>query len=179
MNLLKLLPEDYPRSSAVVELQKALEKLGTSAEEDVSDLLNQFFLDTATWGLSCWEKVYGVASDTTKSLAVRRSAVRAKMRGMGTTTVELVQNVSESFVNGEVAVEEHNDEYRFDIVMLSVIGIPPNMEDLKRAMEEIKPAHLAYEIIIKYNTWGMVKDSKMTWGTAKERSWAAMKEVAL
>ena len=90
-----------------------------------------------------------------------------------------MQNVSESFVNGEVAVEEHNDEYRFDIVMLSVIGIPPNMEDLKRAIEEIKPAHLAYEIIIKYNTWGMVRNSQMTWGAAQERKWVEMKEVAL
>ena len=179
MKLLKHLPEDYPKSPAVVELQKAIEKLGTATEEDVADLLHQFFLDSATWGLSCWEKVYGVESDTTKSLEVRRSAVRAKMRGMGTTTVELVQNVSESFVNGEVAVEEHNDEYRFDIVMLSVIGIPPNMEDLKRAIEEIKPAHLAYEIIIKYNTWGMVRDSGMTWAAAAERTWTAMKEVEL
>lgn len=179
MNLLRLLPEDYPKSPAVVELQKAIEKLGTATEEDVADLLDQFFLDTATWGLSCWEKVYGVESDAKKSLEVRRSAVRAKMRGMGTTTVELVQNVSESFVNGEVAVEEHNDEYRFDIVMLSVIGIPPNMEDLKRAIEEIKPAHLAYEIIIKYNTWGMVRNSQMTWGAAQERKWVEMKEVAL
>lgn len=179
MNLLKLLPEDYPRSPAVVELQKALEKLGTATEEDVADLLEQFFLDTATWGLSCWEKVYGVESNAGKPLEVRRSAVRAKLRGVGTTTVELVQNVSESFVNGEVAVVEHNDQYRFDIVMLSVIGIPPNMEDLKRAIEEIKPAHLAYEIIIKYNTWGMVRQSGLTWGGAKERNWREMKEVAL
>lgn len=179
MNLIKLLPEDYPKSPAVVELQKAIEKLGTATEDDVADLLYQFFLDSATWGLSCWEKVYGVESDTTKSLEVRRSAVRAKMRGMGTTTVELIQNVSESFVNGKVAVEEHNDEYRFDVVMLSVIGIPPNMEDLKRAIEEIKPAHLAYEIIIKYNTWGMVKDKNMTWQQARARKWKDMKEVAL
>ena len=84
------------------------------------------------------------------------------MRGTGTTTVAMIQNVSESFVNGEVAVVEHNDQYRFDIEMLSVIGIPPNMEDLKAVIEEIKPAHLDYRIIIKYNTWGMAKEARYT-----------------
>lgn len=179
MNLIALLPENYPKSYAVAELQRAIERLGTAAEEDVADLMEQFYLDTATWGLECWEKIYGIETDRTKDDAQRRMAVRAKMRGKGTTTVELIKNVSEAFVNGEVAVEEYNAEHRFKVVMLSVIGIPPNMEDLKRAIEEIKPAHLAYEIIIKYNTWGMVKDKNMTWQQARARKWKEMKEVAL
>lgn len=177
MKLMKLLPEDYRKSYAVAELQEALEKAGTAAEKATEDLLLQMFLDTATWGITRWEGIYGVEGGNGKPLSARRSAVRAKMRGAGTTTVALIKNVSESFVNGEAAVVEHNEDYCFEIIMLSVIGIPPNMEDLRRAIEEIKPAHLAYEIIIKYNTWGMAKDSRITWGKAQERVWRDMKEV--
>ncbi len=179
MNLIYLLPDDYRKSVAVVELQSAIEQAGTAAELAVEDVMAQLFLDTATWGLTYWEKMYGIEGDVKKSYEIRRSVVRAKMRGVGTTTVEMMKNVAESFVNGEVEVIEENHLYQFQIKMLSVIGIPPNMEDLKQAIEEIKPAHLGYGIVIKYNTWGMVKDKPMTWGDAKKRTWQALKEVAL
>lgn len=177
MNLIALLPENYPKSYAVAELQRAIERLGTATEEDVADLMEQFYLDTATWGLECWEKLYGIETDNTKDVSQRRMAVRAKIRGKGTTTVELIKNVSEAFVNGEVAVEEYNAEYRFKIEMISIVGIPPNMEDLKRAIEEIKPAHLAYEIIIKFNTWGVVNEDGRTWADIADRTWREVKEV--
>nr|DAK99056.1 MAG TPA: tail protein [Caudoviricetes sp.] len=152
MNLMSLLPQDYLRSPAMVELQKAIEWAGTEMEVDIDDLCNQLFLGTATWGLSLWEKMFDVKTDLSKSYEFRRAAVRAKMMGTGTTTVELIKNVAESFLGGEVRVVEQNSAYKFQIIMETIIGIPPNVEDLKRSIEEIKPAHLTFEIIFKYNT---------------------------
>ena len=88
------------------------------------------------------------------------------------------KNTAESFVNGEVDVEEHNEEYYFNVIMVSVIGIPPNMEDLKKTIEEIKPAHLDYYIIIKYNTWANVAENERTWADIANRTWLEVKEVA-
>lgn len=152
MNLMSLLPQDYLRSPAMIELQKAIEWAGTEMEVDIDDLHNQLFLGTATWGLSLWEKMFDVKTDLSKSYEFRRAAVRAKMMGTGTTTVELIKNVAESFLGGEVRVVEQNSAYKFQIIMETIIGIPPNVEDLKRSIEEIKPAHLTFEIIFKYNT---------------------------
>ena len=177
MEWMDYLPYDYRRSPPVVELQRALEQTWRGAEESGEELRGQFFLETATWGLADWEWLYGLETDREKADGLRRSVIYAKIRGKGTTTVEMIQNVSESFVNGAVAVEEHNEDYYFNIVMLSVIGIPPNMEDLRKAIDEIKPAHLNYFIIIKYNTWGMAKEG-ITWGKAAERTWSGMKEAA-
>jgi hypothetical protein len=179
MSLIDYLPEDYRKSAVVVQLQEAIQGEWDSLDQAVDALEEQLFIEMATWGVDYWEKVYGITPNLSKSMDYRRSAVKAKMRGTGTTTVAMIQNVSESFVNGQVAVEEHNEEYRFDIVMLSVIGIPPNMEDLQAVIEEIKPAHLDYRIIIKYNTWGMVKEAPYTWGMAALRTWEDMKGVAL
>lgn len=178
MGLMDYLPEDYKKSPPTVEIQVALERMTNGAEEDISDLREQFFLSTATWGLSLWEWLYDVDTDLTKDMEQRRSVVAAKIRGKGTTTVEMIKNVSEAYVNGLVDVVEYNSEYRFEIVMMSTIGIPPNMEDLKATIEEIKPAHLDYTIIIKYNTWGMLKDARLTWDEVAQRTWTEVKEVA-
>lgn len=179
MKLIQYLPDDYRNSPAAVELQESIEKETVRLEAGVDDLTDQLFLDTATWGLKYWEKVYGIETDLTKGYDIRRSRVRAKMRGTGTTTVEMVKNTAESYVNGEVDVVEYNSEYRFEVIMLSVIGIPPNMDDLIQTIEEIKPAHLAYTIVIRYNTWDMVKEKGLTWLDAAERTWKGMMEVAL
>ena len=177
MNLMSRLPDYYLNSSEVITLQKAIEKEGNLSQSAVEDLLLQLFVDTATWGLTSWEKVYGIKTDITKDYDLRRSRIKSKMRGTGTTTVEMIKNVAESFVNGLVEIVEHNEQYKFDIKMMSVIGIPPNMEDLKDAIEELKPAHLAYEIILKYNTWSMA--SKFKWGDLANRTWGQVREEAL
>lgn len=178
MTFLDELPQDYRKSPAVVEIQNALEKICTAAGADIDELRAQFFLSTATWGLSLWEWILGIETESGKDTAQRRSVILAKLRGSGTTTVAMLQNVSEAFVNGEAAIVEYNEESRFDVVMLSVIGIPPNMEDLKLVIEEIKPAHLDYRIVLKYNTWGMVAENGRRWSDIAGRKWSEVREVS-
>ena len=177
MAFLDELPQDYRKSPAVVEIQNALEKIYSQAEADIDELREQFFLSTATWGLSLWEWILGIETESGKDTAQRRSVILAKLRGRGTTTVAMLQDVSKSFVNGETEIVEHNDAYYFDVVMLSVIGIPPNMEDLKQVLEEIKPAHLDYRIVLKYNTWGMVAENGRRWSDIAKRKWSEVREV--
>jgi len=175
--LIDYLPSRFQNSPEMVDIQKALGILVNLVEKERDLLLLQCNVETATWGLDLWEKEYGIATDKTKPYDFRRSRIKAKMRGQGTTTVEMIKNVAESFVNGLVDVVEHNEEYRFDVNMVSVIGVPPNMEDLRSAIEEIKPAHLAYEIILRYNTWKMA--SILTWGEASNFTWKQLREEAL
>lgn len=177
MNLMSRLPDYYLNSSEVITLQKAIEKEGNLSQSAVEDLLLQLFVDTATWGLTSWEKVYGIKTDITKDYDLRRSRIKSKMRGTGTTTMEMIKNVAESFVNGLVEIVEHNEQYKFDIKMMSVIGIPPNMEDLKDAIEELKPAHLAYEIILKFNTHEMIRS--FTHNYLKEKTYIGIREEDL
>lgn len=136
----------------------------TSAEDSETQLfntrlnetLNQFFVDTSTYTLERWEKDLGIPVNNSKPDDYRRSVIKSKLRGSGTITVSLIKNVSESFTNGEVEVIEQPSLYSFTIKFVGTIGIPPNLEDLQNAIEEIKPAHLAivYEMI--YNTHGFI-----------------------
>lgn len=99
------------------------------------------------------EAEYGVTSNVSKPLSQRRAVLIAKLRGQGTTTLAFIKNVAMSFEYGEVEVVEDAAPYTVQIVFTSVMGIPPNMDDFIEVLEEVKPSHLVFEYIYKYNTW--------------------------
>ncbi|MEF9952189.1 MAG: putative phage tail protein [Clostridium sp.] len=121
------------------------------------DLLNQYFISTATWGLDLWESMYNIPTDKLKPVEFRRTAITAKKRGQGTTTKALVKNVSESFANGEVDVIEDSNEFRIIIKFIGVKGTPPNIDDLKKALQQVIPSHLELVYEFTYNTWDMIE----------------------
>ena len=173
MTLFELLPPYYRGSAEAEDLQNAFGGEVEKAQAAKDDLLLQLNVRTATWGLDLWEKAYGIAPDAGKSNDFRRSRIESKMRSQGVTTVAMIQNAAESFSNGEVAVTEHPEEYRFDVKFVGTLGIPPNMDDLTAAIEEIKPAHLTFAYIYTYITWTMLEACRHTWDEwdAKDLTW--------
>lgn len=109
------------------------------------------------------EAEFGVSSDSKKPIEQRRAVLIAKLRGQGTTTPEFIKNVALSFQYGEVDVVEDEAPYTVLIVFESVLGVPPNMQDFVNALEEVKPAHLVFEYVYKYNTWDMLEAFHKTW----------------
>ena len=109
------------------------------------------------------EYEFGVVSDPSKPIEQRRAVLVAKLRGQGTTTPEFIRSVAASYQYGEVSVDETSAPYTVQIIFESVIGIPPNMDDFVKTIEEVKPAHLVFEYIYKYNTWDMIEAFEKTW----------------
>lgn len=128
----------------------------------IDDALRQCFVETATWGLDIWERMLDLASYADKPYEHRRARIISKLRGMETITPSLVKNVAESFLNGTVTVNESGAG--FTITFVDTRGIPPNMDDLKAAINDIKPAHLAVDYRFRYTTWGELAASATTWG---------------
>ena len=85
----------------------------------------------------------------------------------------MIKNVSESFSNGEVNIIENNLNYSFIVKFVGMLGIPPNMDDLQAAIEEIKPAHLTFTFEYTYTAWEDVK--KLTWGQVATGTWEDLK----
>jgi uncharacterized protein YmfQ (DUF2313 family) len=139
----------------------------------IQDLINQCFVDTATWGLDYWENLLGIVTDQSKDVSYRRSTIKAKLRGSGTITVQLIENVASSFSNGEVAIIEHPAIYSFEVKFVGTIGVPPNMADLQNAIDQIKPAHLAVTYTYLYTQWSKVKTA--TWETVKTGTWDGLR----
>lgn len=167
-------PDFYAGSAEFRDIQEALEPELLALWSQRDSLLDQLCVDTATWGLKYWEQTLGLLVDETRAPADRRSRIKSKLRGAGVTTVALIQNVAESFSNGEVAVTEYPSQFRLEIKFVGTVGVPPNMDDLTAALRDILPAHLQWDYIIVYNTWADVK--ARTWGELKARTWSEVKE---
>lgn len=180
-DLMRYLPTYYRRDGGVMyEVQQlALAPEVGMLIAAIDELLKQFFVDTATWGLEFWERELGLVSDTTKSYERRREMIKAKLRGAGTTTKEMIQNVAAAFSGGDVVVEEEPEKAHFTIRFVGTVGIPPNMAGLTKTLEEIKPAHLSYSYVFTWSWWANLTEKGLTWNSAVAYTWDALRIYGL
>ena len=97
-------------------------------QHELRDLLDQCFIETATWGLLRWEKMLGVATNMSLTYEQRREILMAKLRGHGTTTKRMIEETAATFSGGEVNVIEDNPNHLFVIQFIGIKGIPRNMQ---------------------------------------------------
>ncbi|MFQ7450574.1 MAG: putative phage tail protein [Flavonifractor plautii] len=90
-NLVFRLPRYYQDSPQVSELERVLGEQAGALRVSESDTLAQLWVDTATWGLDLWEQWVGLPSDRTRPYSYRRSRIKAKLRGQGATTAEMLR----------------------------------------------------------------------------------------
>ncbi|UVI32096.1 YmfQ family protein [Paenibacillus spongiae] len=132
-------------------------------ETSIDGVLDQMFVDTATYGLAKWEKFLGIQIDELKPIEQRKSVIISKIRGIGTVTKVLIKSVAESYSNGEVDVLEDSANYTVTIAFVSTRGIPPNITDIQNAIRDIIPAHLAINYEFTYITWDEINAMNKTW----------------
>lgn len=167
--LMKYLPDYYENSHVMKEFQKSLAQELGALKYGKDEVLRQFFLETATWGLDIWEQELGLTTDLSKTYVTRREIISAKIKGTGTTTKEKIIKTAAVFSGGEVDVVEYPSEYRFEVHFVGTKGIPPNMPGFIQMLEEIKPAHLTYTFKYNYTVWNTV--GSLTWDQIKMKTW--------
>lgn len=156
-------------------LQSLLSWAASQLEDGLANTVNQCFIVSADSLLSRWEIFLGLDVDTSKSLEYRRERIAAKLSGIGTTTKAMITDTASRYSNGEVEVIEDNPHSKFTVRFVGTIGIPANMEDLKKTIEEIKPAHLAVIYEFMYNTWSGV--CSVSWEQAAQYTWEDIRTV--
>jgi len=144
-------------------------------QHDLEEVWNQCFVDTATWGLLYWEAEYGITTNLLLSYEERRKIIKNKIRSSGTSTVQMIKNAAETFGGGEVEIIEDAANYRFIVRFVGIKGIPRNMQALITMLEDVKPAHLAYEFEYTYTAWEDLKP--YTWGDIKAFTWAGIRSL--
>lgn len=152
MNLIDYLPSFYIESPEVVSVENAIGTQAQALRAARDEFLLQLDVSFATWGLSLWETALGLAVDISKPYDYRRTRILSKLRGSGTTTPAMIRNVATSFSNGTVSIAEYPGTCSFEVQFTGTLGMPPNIDDLTAAIEEIKPAHLAYTYVYYYRT---------------------------
>lgn len=159
--LMEMLPHYYQDDEYVNSLQDTIQSELMIFTNDIIDLENQFFVETATWGLDFWERLLEINTPqaVSYSLESRRENILSKIRGRGTSTVEVIRSVAQAYTTGSVDVEERPSDYSFFIKFINFdFSNSLNIDKLYNILDEIKPAHLVYDVtfternIINLNT---------------------------
>ncbi|MGE6260861.1 putative phage tail protein [Heyndrickxia sporothermodurans] len=146
--IIELYPDFIRNSPEYLEIARVAGKQFDLLIAAIDDLLNQFFIETATWGLEYWEKDYGIPTDLKKPIEERRSNVIAKKRGIGTVTKQLIKSTAEAYYGGEVEVTGVPRELEGRVKFISNYGVPSNLNDVKKALLDIFPSHM--ELIFEF-----------------------------
>ena len=74
--LMKHMPKYYKGILEITILQKAIEDELETIDLISKDVLNQFFIYTATWSLPVWERIFGLSvGDKTSNIKERRENI--------------------------------------------------------------------------------------------------------
>lgn len=143
-NILRYLP------AFISETSNTFKTIGDSqsAEHDylkeyMLDVYKQFFISTATWGLVLWEKDLFLPIIETDSYENRRLRIWNKLQAKQTSTLQFMTDLLNNYVSTKDGkITELYDTYTLKFEVQD--GTIDNWTDLLAAINQWKPAHLAY-----------------------------------
>ncbi|CZR99281.1 hypothetical protein CDFC105_72887 [Clostridioides difficile] len=164
MKLIDYLP-GFANNEIDIQIQEALENELLTLIDEKDDLLDQFFIDTATWGLDDWENLLSIKVNYKLDFDTRRSNIKAKMRGKGTTTIGVIKAISEAYTKTNVDVKVFSNLFSFTLSFITNNCSYNTILELDKKIEEIKPAHLEHKFeMILFNQNAMFAGSAMNTG---------------
>lgn len=169
--MLEYLPPYYETSRVMRALLQAGGSEFDKLRQALNETLNQFFVNTAAWGLDRWEEELGLPITPDQPEAERRDKIISRLRGYGTATLYVVKNVAEAYDKGAIDIVEDHAAYTITIQFVDITGVPPNLDDLKAAVRAVVPAHLDILYEFNYFLW-------QEWD-AKNETWDAFDALAL
>lgn len=158
------------RNSLIKDLFNSIKIQADIGKSDIGQYNTYaFIVDSTEETISRWEKFMKLKPMENYTLQDRIERVIYTIQAKGIFTPSFLKEQAKIFTNGEIEVIENFNEYHFIISFTSVIGIPPNMDNFKEMVDLNKPAHLTYEIRIRYRTWGEL--SPYTWEELEPFTW--------
>ena len=140
VDVLRYLPKFLSRDSTFKATQDSLSEEHEKQRLLIIDICKQLFVESATWGLDDWERVYGLQN---KHLSIdqRRNLLLVKMRGTQTITEEKLQEIINLVYPPQNAVVKENTGPNTFKVIIDTLAA---LDEIRRVVEIYKPAHLSY-----------------------------------
>jgi hypothetical protein len=133
---------DTEDSTILLKKLTILASVFLALENTIEQCFNEIFASTSSALLDRWETLLNLPLADGTPDDQRQSRIIGKLRGTGTCTSALLKNIAEAYSNGECDVIENPSQYNFTVKFNGNLGIPPNLSDLQKTIEEVKPAHL-------------------------------------
>lgn len=161
--LLSYVPPFVREDPVMAEYYAAVAPDLEAAAISVKDIPKQILPHLVTWGISRLERIFGIQVDDSLPLSSRRSALVAKLRSSGISTLAQIQSIAQSYASGAIGITELYAENKVNIEFIDELGVPVYLESLKSALRAAVPAHLAIEFVLRWLTWGELAASGKTW----------------
>lgn len=163
----KLNADDTLAKNIVAAIGDCMDMVDTENEQIIKDM----FISTCSLErLKEYEKEAGITPTSGQSEDDRRSAVIARWRSEGKCDIELLRITANSWKYGKTNIDFVDDKIQ---ISFNDKGVPTDLDGLKAAIEEAKPAHIDTVYIFVYTTWNEVK-TKM-WNEVKTLTWDELK----
>lgn len=155
-------PDYYCVSQESKAIMETLVNASFAVKEALDDVLDQFFVNTATWSLKFWEEQVGLHTDGPMSDTARRTAIQKQLIACGNTTEKMVQELAESITGYPARVAVHGD-YSFSLEFLGEEAgfADVDVTEIYSIVEQMKPAHLQF--LISGSTWADAEGAALTW----------------
>ncbi|SER87141.1 putative phage tail protein [Psychrobacillus sp. OK032] len=155
------MPKYYEDLADVMRMVETEANEVTRVQAKLNELLDQFYVNTATKGLNRWESLTDIEQKAARSTDSRRHFINAKLRGVGTVTRELINEIVDSFYGA--TIEEVPDEMAMKIKITSRRGVPKNFEDIERSVEDVMPAHIGTDFSFSFLPWHELDMIRQQW----------------
>lgn len=141
VDVLRYLPKFLSKDASFKATEDALSEEHEKLRLLIIDICKQMFVETATWGLNDWERVYGIRTDEDLSIEKRRENLLIKIQGAQTvTTPQLERLVNNVVPTSDAKVIENTAPNQFKIIMETAVAV----DEVRKVVEQYKPAHLTY-----------------------------------
>lgn len=115
--------------------------------DKIKDILEQFYVDTATWGLDLWEKELNI-QDTIGDYSERRNRIKLYLAKPVSVTPRFLTDLINRYSEKKSAkIIEHNSEYCFEIEVAADDKI--DWDNINKSVKLYKPAHLGFYTSLK------------------------------
>jgi len=133
-------------------MQAIFQAIGTEIDdlhEWITEIRDQLFPQTATWGLKHWVQVLGLPTNEAVPIEQRRQTVLTKLATRTPVTPSLIKQIAQNNTGKLAIVENRIGPYTFRIIIKSD-GTGVDLQRLDKAISDVKPAHLTAEYGILY-----------------------------
>ena len=137
----------YGNSYVALWIFQAIGKELDIAEQLAEGLFQELRPETATWFLPEWEKRYGITPGADWTLERRREAVINKRKFNAPVTPEKLSALASALVGVPVDIIENTGKNKFT-VYIRQNTTTEKFDSAREAIDEAKPAHLIYDIVI-------------------------------
>lgn len=143
VDILQYLPAFLAHSQQFKATNDADSKEHDTIRIDLQDVLDQFYVNTATWGLDRWEELVVLPTDKDKDIVQRRVAVLNKLQPVPSVTEKLLKEIVNTYIaNRSGSVKSIPEDYAVEIGYDG--GQVTDFHALVDAVRTYIPAHLGF-----------------------------------